>query len=377
MSMSDEELLIRLDAYKRTGSYSAAAKELDINESNVRRSVRLATRRNLTGEFLGGPLPAGYMAGKMTVQRDGEGYVKNEWLRMHPDVDLVEQHIDDLIESMTKSLTILPEVPFAGFAAMEEDWLTLYPVVDVHLGLYAWAKESGANWDIDIAKTEFMTNYANLINMSPYSGTALIVPLGDFFHADNNNAETERSHNHLDVDGRHDKVLFLGTELIVWMVDMALQKHEKVIIHVNRGNHDTYASKALTLALWFRYQGNSRVTVDRSPKDLWVYQWGKTMLGFTHGDKVKAEDTPGVMAAYYPEVWGQTTHRYSYSGHFHRNKSSLGGDERHGVQWNVLRAFTAKDEWNYSMGHASLREIVSLTFDRDGGRKFANFVDIK
>lgn len=372
--LSDEILTERLEAYQRTGSYSLAAAELGIGESNVRRAVRMATRRNLGGEYIGGTLPPAYTMGKVTVQYDKDGRKVNEWQRQHPDAEAVESYIDDLLDVMTKSLTILPEVEFKGFDFQEPNWVTVYPIVDVHLGLYAWAKESGANWDIEIAKGEFMKSYAELIQMSPYSAEALIVPLGDFFHADNNNAETERSHNHLDVDGRHDKVLHLGTELIIWAIDMALQKHEHVTVHVNRGNHDPYASKALGLALWFRYQGNSRVTIDRSPKDLWIFEWGKTMLGFTHGDKVKAEDTPGVMAAYYPEIWGRTAYRYSYSGHFHRNKNSVGGDEKHGVQWNVLRAFTAKDEWNYSMGHASLREIVSLTFDKDTGRKFSNFV---
>lgn len=374
--LTDEELARRLQAYKEAGTYTGAAEMLGVTESNVRRSVRQATRRNLGGDFLGSPVPVGYTIGRTTTLVDQDGTAKLEWQHRHPDVEAVESHIDELIDTMTQSLVVLPEVPMSEFAYIEPDWLTVYPVVDVHLGLYAWAKESGANWDINIAKAEFLKSYADLINMSPYSEEALIVPLGDFFHADNNNAETERSHNHLDVDGRHDKVLHLGTELIIWMVDMALQKHSRVTIHVNRGNHDPYASKALGLALWFRYQGNPRVTVDRSPKDLWVYQWGKTMLAFTHGDKVKAEDTPGVSAAYYPEIWGATTARYSYSGHFHRNKSSLGGDERHGMQWNVLRAFTAKDEWNYSMGHASLREIISITFSKQGGRKFQNFVDV-
>lgn len=376
--LNDEELLQRYNTYRETGSYVAAATALGINEANVRRSVERAVRRGLTGEFKGGTLPPGYLMGKVTVQYNEDGTVKNEWQRQQPDIAEVNRIIDELIETMGSEITPLPEIILpAQFVQYEPGWVTLYPVVDVHLGLYAWAKESGANYDLEIAKGQFLASVSKLINMSPFSSEALIVVLGDFFHADNNRAETEHSHNHLDVDGRHDKVLHLGTELIIWMIDMALQKHEHVTVHVQRGNHDPYASKALSMALWFRYLDNPRVSVDRSPVDLWHFQWGKTMLSFTHGDKIKAENMPGAMAAYAPEIWGSTLYRYGYSGHYHKSRKGPLSDEANGAKWEIFPAFTAKDEWNYSMGHSAQREIVSITFDKNEGRQFSNFVDVR
>lgn len=367
--IADEEHLRRYEVYQKLGSYTAAAAEFGVSETSMRRSVKAAIKRNLTGQFLGPELPPGYTMGKVTSLVDATG-TRMEWQHKLPETEAVERMIEELIERMGQSITPLPDITAPAWDRILENKLTLYPVVDVHLGMYAWAKESGANYDLDIAKEQFLGSVGDLFLISPNSEKALIVVLGDFFHADNNNAVTERSGNHLDVDGRHDKVLHLGTELIIWMIDMALQKHTHVVVHVCRGNHDPYASKALGMALWFRYQGNERVVIDRSPAELWSYQWGTTMLSFTHGDKIKAEDMPGVMAAVEPQVWGNTQYRYGYSGHYHKNKSGPKGDEKHGAQWEILPAFTAKDAWNASMGHTALRTIVSKTFDFKTGLKF-------
>jgi hypothetical protein len=58
---------------------------------------------------------------------------------------------------------------------------------------------------------------------SPQSGLALVVFGGDYFHADNKNNQTARSHNALDVDGRYDKVIGVGTRLAVRIVDRHLR----------------------------------------------------------------------------------------------------------------------------------------------------------
>lgn len=373
--LPDSDILARYEAYRKFGNYVDAAEELGINESNVRRAVREATRRNLTGEALGGPMPEGYTLGRITRLASPAG-TQLEWQHMNPDVEAVENTIEALIEGMAQSITPLQTIaPYTMTRNTEQ--LTLYPVVDVHLGQFSWGKETGENYDLKIAREQFLRTTRELVGLAPYSGTALIAILGDFFHADNNDATTHKSHNHLDVDGRIDKVLHLGVELCIWHIDLALQKHLDVIVHVSRGNHDPHLSKALATALYFRYQDNPRVSIDRSPMDLWSMQWGVNMLSFTHGDMIKAEQMPGKMAAFEPQMWGNTTERYGFSGHFHRQKKGPLSDEADGATWEILPAFTAKDAWNKAMGFSGKREMQAITFDLNEGRKFTQHARVK
>lgn len=365
MSLTDQQLLQRVEAYQRLGTYTAAAQELGINEANMRRSVEQATRRNVTGDFLGGVLPPGYLMGKVTRHVLKDGTVKQEWGRASPDAEAMEAFVENLIERMRAEIMPVPRIYNDG--SVIENLLTLYPVVDVHLGQFSWGKETGGNYDLKIAKEQWERAVAGLMAMSPNSEHGLIVVLGDFFHADDNDAQTKKSHNHLDVDGRQDKVLFSGVEMMIWTIDMALQKHEHVTVHVKRGNHDQSSHKALLAALYFRYQMNDRVKIDRDPRDLYAFQWGVNMLAFTHGDELKAQAIDRAMAAFYPEMWGATVERYGFSGHFHKNVKYV--DENGGAVSEVLPAFTEKDAWNRAQGHASMRGIVSITFDSVEGRK--------
>jgi hypothetical protein len=372
--LTDNELIERVELVRKLGSASAAARALGINESSVRRSLVTATRRNLDGEWLGPVLPEGYEMGKVTRHYKKDGSVEQEWQRQHPTIEAVREMCDELIEKMSVAITPIQEISLQS--PTTANWLTLYPIVDVHFGQLSWGKETGADYDLKIAQEQYKATVSKLMLCSPNSYACLIEALGDFYHADNDDAETHRSHNHLDVDGRNDKVQYLGTELLIWHIDMALAKHEIVYVHISRGNHDDMSAKSLARSLYFRYQNNPRVIIDRTPKELWVFTWGKVMLGFTHGDRIKAADMPGKMAALYPEIWGVTMHRFAYSGHYHKAKKGPLGDEMNGVEWEILPAFTEKDSFNASMGHSSKRELRSITFDAEEGRLFSTFVNV-
>src|SRR5882672_7365834 len=132
-NLSDEKLQERLEAYQRLGSYAAVAHELGINESSVRRSLSLATRRNLTGAALGGPMPHGYTLGKITSYVTADGTVA-EWQHKLPEDEALQDMVDELIETMKAGITPLEAIDAPDNTV--ESWLTLYPVVDVHLGMY-------------------------------------------------------------------------------------------------------------------------------------------------------------------------------------------------------------------------------------------------
>lgn len=364
--LSDEELRERLALFDQYGSASAVARELGINESSVRRSIRTAVRRGLSHDFDGPPPAEGYQYGRITRLVKGGNSIL-EWQRLDPSREDFANYVDELIRAMGQKIQPIAEVVpvFSG----DEDLLAMYPVVDVHLGQLSWHPETGEDYDLSIARSEFKRSVGELLLDMPLARTALIVILGDYFHADNNNAETSRSKNRLDVDSRHRKAKFVGMELAVWFIDMALQQHQRVIVHVSRGNHDEESSAALAMALYFRYLENPHVEVDIDPKELWSFEWGTTMLGFTHGDRIKAQDMPGVMAGQWAELWGRTKYRFAYSGHYHREVKGPVADEKHGARWEILPAFTAKDAFNKSIGSSSLRVIKGLVFHKERGLK--------
>jgi hypothetical protein len=51
------------------------------------------------------------------------------------------------------------------------------------------------------------------------------------------------------------------------------------------------------------------------------FQYGKNLIGTTHGDGAKHQDLPLLMATEFPLEWSQTKHRYVYTHHVHHKTS--------------------------------------------------------
>jgi hypothetical protein len=368
--VSDDELKRVVDAYRASDrNKAAAARALDMPINTFKDRLNAAVRRNLTADFFGGEVPEGYVIGNTTQHLKDPITKVQEWRRLWP-IAGSEQVLQALEEWGNKAITPLPSTP----VHMELDGndyvhfrsqAVVYNIPDVHLGQYSWGKETGGSYDLDIAANTVRKTFARLVASSPAAEEAIVLGLGDYFHADGNDARTPKSGNALDVDSRFGKVQWVGAELLIEVVDMALQKHSHVTVKVLPGNHDPRAQDALTIALWFRYLGNPRVTVDRKPGMHWFYQWGKVMIAAHHGHETKAEQMPGVMASFEPAMWGSSLYRYAYLGHWH--KRLRGTDELKGAVYEVFQAITAKDAWNRGVGHSSGRSITAIVLDKNKG----------
>ena len=141
------------------------------------------------------------------------------------------------------------------------DLCTLYPLGDPHVGMLAWAPETGTHHDLAIATRELMACMRELVASAPPSERAIVCNLGDFLHAQDDSNVTPGHGNMLDVDGRFAKVLDAGHALLRGIVDAALRRHARVTVRNLPGNHDPRV--AAELSMWLRavYEHEPRVDV--------------------------------------------------------------------------------------------------------------------
>jgi hypothetical protein len=357
VKLSDEILAQTLAASQQYATQGEAAASLGIDIRTLQR--RLASIRT---SGYSSDIPVGYKLGKVTRLVGPEG-VSMEWQHLHPLAAQVDP-AEELPEWLNRIEPVVPrDIPPYP---QDYDLTTVYAIPDLHLGQHSWGRETGVSYDLTIAESTLRTTVWNLMARSPNSRTAIILNLGDFFHADTDRWETEKSHNRLDGDSRIEKVMHLGVELMIWTIDLALDKHENVIVVNMPGNHDPNLAKALTLALWARYNGHPRVLVDTTPGLVFAWQFGSTMLAAHHGHTIKPAAMPGVMANYWPDMWGTTTYRYALLGHTHHTAKGL-IDEHSGAIWEVLPALTAPDAYARGTGNKSLRSMKAITYHAEHG----------
>ncbi len=239
----------------------------------------------------------------------------------------------------------------------------MYPFGDPHFGQYSWAQEAGEDFDLRIAERLTLGAVDNLVARAPQAGTAIILPLGDALHANDQRNVTPGHGHQLDVDSRYSRVLLVIIAAYRRVVLRALEKHRRGIVRCVRGNHDPQAIWALTVALAAYFHDEPRVTVDLSPADHWFYRFGSVLIGATHGDKTKHETLGQVMATDRPQDWGATKHRYWYTGHVHHQTVK----EFPGVVCESFRTLAAKDAYAASHGYRAGRDMLCIVHHREHG----------
>lgn len=363
-----------LDAVNKHGSGTKAAKALGVaksavNESLQRLKAHAAKQGYAPGHFESGTAP-GFNMGKVTVQRGPGGEVERTWERQSPDqerqLEMMREFALSLAEEV-KGLAPITPPPVDS----DSELMCVYPMGDPHFGLHAWWQDAGEDFDLSIAEQLTTGAIDRLVSSAPAAHTALLLNLGDQYHADNQKNTTISGHQ-LDVDGRWAKVQQVGLRSTIHCIRRLLEKHARVIFRINRGNHDGHSSYVLALMISCYFHNEPRVTVDLSPAVAWYHQFGKNLIGSTHGDTMKGAAMPGLMAADVAEMWGSTKYRAWYVGHVHHSDYK----EYAGCTVEYFRTMAARDAWHQGQGYRAGRDMRCIVLHREFGETERHRCDV-
>jgi hypothetical protein len=279
------------------------------------------------------------------------------WRAPEGDTENIIDRLRDAFEGITPAV-IIPAPEYSN-----ADLLSVYPIPDAHVGLQSWGKETGEDYDTEKATDRIKSWVAQCVASAPPSETAIILGVGDLTHADDQTNQTPRSKHQLDVDTRHFKTLDMTIAAMAAAIETAATKHRRVIVRILPGNHDTTTYMAVLFALAERYRDNARIEVQKIPGEFFAHQFGKVLIAAHHGDKAKAERLVLFMADQFPTMWGETRHRFLYTGHLHHLKSQDIG----GVQHEQLRAITARDAYAVAHGYTARAQMQTIVFHREHG----------
>ena len=362
-----------LDLYFKHGSYAGAAAEAGISPQALARSLKrleaAAARRGYApAQDQTHPSPEGQIVQGVSTLYDDAGAIKAQWVKTKLSDELRREQWEDFVEALVERTPLAPTV---DGPRVSDDLMVVYPMGDPHLGMYAWAEETGQDFDLEIARTSLTRAIEHLVFSVPPARQAVVLNLGDFFHADNSQNRTSRSGHALDVDTRYARVLRVGAETMVGLIDRARMRHHHVTVRNVIGNHDDHSSLALSLLLQAHYRDCLNVTVETSPAEHWYLRYGKNLIGSTHGDKTKLENLPLIMATDRPEDWGASVHRYWYTGHVHHKRVIEVGN----VVCESFRTLAARDSYTASAGYRSGRDMNAIVLHPEHGEIARHRVD--
>ncbi len=242
-------------------------------------------------------------------------------------------------------------------------------IFDLHLGKLAWKPESGADYDLKISQTGFCEALETLIERSKgFPIERVVFPIGnDYFNVDGMANETTAGTPQRE-DGRWQKSFVLGRKLMVNAINR-LREIAPVDVVMVPGNHDVERVFYLgdSLSGWFSQTDD--VTVDNSPMARKYYQYGKNLIGFTHGKEEKHVNLPLIMATEEPEKWASTVWREFHIGHYHHKKDIhfQPVNEHQGIRIRQIPSLCPADDWHRLKGYGSLRAAEVYVWGRNDG----------
>lgn len=382
-------------ALGKYGSIRKAAKALSLPYTTLQNRVRAASIR---GEVGGPPIPdiakppEGFVIRRNSGAYDADGNLTQQWIEsgqgntegyevpaghtVKGESTLIDANGNVIVQWVkTKKddgvavadLAAALEAAFAkydGAAGVIEapeltdtSLLTVYPIPDLHFGMYAYGKETGSDYDTAIATQIAKTSIGTLVSQSMPSENAVVLVLGDYFHQNDQKNATPGSGHQLDVDGRWSKVYYDGATLLLEIIKLVATKHKFVEVKILPGNHDEDAAVTLTVAMSLFFSGNERITVNRKPGVTWYRTFGTSLIGAHHGHTQKPEVMAMAMAVDRSIDWGTTKFRSMYSGHIHH----ITAKEIMGVVVESFSSPAARDSYNSSHGYRAGRSFCAIT----------------
>jgi hypothetical protein len=362
-----------LDAIEAHGSMRKAARAMGIHknaiqDSMTRLKLRAASMGHSPEHDMTKTVPDGFKVKGVSTYYDQEGKPRGQWVKSTADQERQAELMQAALEAMVLELPRVDPVPAPTSTA--SSLCNVYTLTDCHMGMLAWHKEGGADWDVSIAERTLTGCFEHMVSSAPRARVGVIAQLGDFLHSDGLVPVTPSSGHVLDQDGRFSKIVTAAIRVLRRVVNFALERHEQVYVLMAEGNHDMASSVWLRAMFRALYELEPRVVVIDSELPYYVHQHGETMIGFHHGHMKKNDDLPLLFAAQFPRVWGSSLKRYCHTGHRHHAEEK----EHSGMTVIQHPTLSARDAYAARGGWVAERQATAMTFHEKFGLVARNTV---
>ena len=357
--MATDRQLEVLQVYLKTQSFRKTGKILGVDSRYVSRTIKLLEKQGEATWLSPAVIPDHLNVTKTTVQYDADGQVVQEWKRLQPQMQAMQDIVDGLCE----------QVAGKGKATARKerktdttDTLFELDLFDAHVGMYADEKETrDTDYDCDIAAQRMVEAAQGLADRATRPAKCVLVFGGDMMHSDNRRNQTEASGHVLDIDTRYHRVVQYTIAACRDVVKIAASIAAEVEVVVLEGNHSWHSEVWLAKVLEAYYSNCDNITVCSEPSPRKHMVWGDNLLIWSHGDKIAAQKWPMIIAAEFAQQWGSTKYRHLKCGHIHHKKviAPVTIDEQSGLVVEYLEALCATDAWHTGAGFVGSQKGAS------------------
>ena len=294
----------------------------------------------------------------------------------------ISQGIEDVLrrtgEAMKKYV-----VPVHSFDyKKQQPCAAVINLFDAHIDALTIKTYSGLDSDIDQNVEAFERGFKELLSgVATFEPEIIYFPVGsDFFHTNALGLPTTKKGTNVEVSVPPEISFPIGFGALRRCIDMASQ-YCKVVVPVIRGNHDDDKTFYLGFMLGIVYDNNENVSIDDSRMSRKYFQYGNSLLGFTHGsfEKRSVNEFPLRMFMENKEKWVDCEHGDMFMGDIHHKQEYkfLRVKDFPGITMRFLRSVGVGDQYHTDRGYLGIPSTAeSFIYSRQNGLRSNWFVNI-
>ena len=318
------------------------AYQLDISEWNVL-SFRMSNwEAQKDGDIIG--MQAFRLV--VTPRRANEGILPTDW--------------DEYFKNAS-----IPQIPVPDLFPLyegEDGYIGEIDLDDVHHGLLASEDECGEKYNLEISERDCITAASELIRKIRTFNLPikkiLLVSNGDYVHIDSESGTTTKG-TEQDTSGRPTEIIDVASRTLETLILMFEQIAEVEYIYIP-GNHDTNFGYGVANAMYYRFKGHNRVTIDSKPSFHKHRRFGHTVIGWTHGDTNK-KNLDGLLMNMVENI-SDEDYKCLHVGHTHCDAMYISND---GTVIEHRESLCPSSAWEEKQGFPKKNPVVRIE-DEDG-----------
>lgn len=334
-------------------SESKIAQKLNCDRGKISRAVKRASMPN--GILVQNGVDPKYHSG---------GWIKTDEasVRYKIEKENAEEAIKDYIDKATKGI---PSPKVKKKKAKAGKNLFVYQPADIHFGKYASQSEVGHKEDMQITAQKLQDCTDRILEQAKmFNPEKQILIIGnDIVHIDNAR-RTTTSGTPQDTDGMWHEMIDTAVENLVIVIEK-MKKITPVHIIYCPSNHDYTFGYAIAQVLKAHYRNDKNITGDFSIAHRKYHLYGKSLLGFSHGDGFKESDSDAIMATECRDKWSKSNRGYWYLGHIHHKIAK----DKIGTTVEYARSLATADGWHDRNGYIGIPGgVEGYVHDKEKGQ---------
>lgn len=243
----------------------------------------------------------------------------------------------------------------------ENGYILVVPIADFHYMRYSSSDVTNKDYDREIARSRYYKVIVDILErIKDVKIKKIFLVVGnDMLNVDTVTGTTTKG-TQQEIDGNIESAIIEVTNIIVNTIEKFKKISPLEVVYIP-SNHDYLTFFGIMNAIRIKYERDSNVFVDYSPKERKYKFESSCLMGFAHD--IKADNVNNILVEEASEYLSKSRCRIYFLAHLHHEFAN----DISGTDVRRLPTIASPSRWEYKKGYSSIERCQSFLIDPNYG----------